>query len=262
LAENGNGVHLIGCHAYAARLHRSRFSDMEPGLPDGYSGEGLINLRRTHENLIGEGLRMISDSYLEPLAKVAIEKGVAYECLTPEGRSYVQILNASRNKQANLMIMGARGQGRAEGMGSTAERVLMYSQGMDVLLMRSPIGFEGGSILVGIDGSENSYAAMSRAVELAEALDKKIEAVSVYDPFFHSGIFKSISASLPEKSRDCFDLTSQERIHDDVIDKGLKRLYSEGLKKGVQQAEVRGLKVGSEVLAGKVCPQIQDFVFK
>jgi nucleotide-binding universal stress UspA family protein len=260
LAEKGSGVHLIGCHAYAARLHRSRFGDMEPGLPEGYRGEGLINLRRTHEDLIGEGLRMISDSYLEPLVKEAIDKGIAYECTTPEGRNYVQVINTANEKRANLLIMGAQGQGRAEGLGSTAERVLLYSQGMDVLLMRCPGGFKGGSIVVGIDGSDNSYNAMRRAVELAKTFDAEIEAVSVYDPFFHSGIFKSITTSLPERAKDRFDISAQEKIHDDVIDEGLKRLYSGGLKRGVQLAEAEGVKVRSEVLAGKVCTQIQDFV--
>ena len=82
LAEKSSDVHLIGCHAYAANLHRARFGDMEPGLPEGYSGEGLVNLRRTHEGLIGEGLRLISDSYLEPLVKEATDKGIEYECAT------------------------------------------------------------------------------------------------------------------------------------------------------------------------------------
>ncbi len=262
LAEKCNGVHLIGCHVYAAGLHRRRFGDMEPGLPEGYSGEGLVNLRRTHEGLIGDGLRLISDSYLEPLVKGATDKGLAYECATPEGRNYIQILRAAEERKANLLIMGAKGQGQAEGLGSTAERVLLYSQRMDILLMRNPWDFDSRSILVGIDGSVDSYYAMMRAVELGKAFNVKIEAVSVYDPFFHSNVFKSISASLPEKAKERFDLSAQEKIHDDVIDEGLKRLYSDGLKKGVRLAEAEGIEVHSEVLAGKVCAQIQDFIAK
>ncbi len=262
LAEKGSSVHLIGCHAYAASLHRTRFGDMEPGLPEGYSGEGLVNLRRTHEGLIGEGLQLISDSYLEPLVKGAIDKGIEYECATPEGRNYIQILRAAGERKANLLVMGAQGQGRAEGLGSTAERVLLYSQGMDVLLMRSPWSFAGKSILVGIDGSVDSYYAMMRAIEIAKAFNAQIEAVSVYDPFFHSMVFKRISKSLPEKAKEHFDLSAQEKIHDDVIDEGLKRLYSDGLKKGIRLADAEGIKARAEVLAGKVCAQIQDFVSK
>ncbi|MFB3764580.1 MAG: universal stress protein [Methanotrichaceae archaeon] len=260
IAEKGSDIHLIGCHAYAASLHRTRFGDMEPGLPEGYIGEGLINLRRTHEGLIGEGLRMISDSYLEPLVKGAADKGIAYECATPEGRNYIQILRAAEERKANLLIMGAQGQGRAEGLGSTAERALLYSQGMDVLLIRKPWSFIGKSILVGIDGSIDSYYAMMRAVELAQVFDAQIEAVSVYDPFFHSSVFRSISASLPEKAKERFDLSAQEKIHDEVIDEGLKRLYTDGLEKGIRLADALGIRARSEVLAGKVCAQIQDFV--
>ncbi len=260
LAEKGYGAQLIGCHAYAARLHRARFGDMEPGLSKSYAGEGLIGLRKTHEGLIGTGMQFISDSYLEPLAKGALDKGITYESMTPEGRNYVQILRAAGEKSVDLLAMGALGQGRAEGLGSTAERVLMHSQSRDVLLMRRPWISEGGSILVGIDGSDNSYHAMRRAVELASVFNAQIEAVSVYDPFFHSEVFKSIAASLPGNAKERFDLSAQERVHDEVIDEGLKRLYSDSLERGIGLADAAGIKIHSEVLAGRVCTEIQNFV--
>lgn len=262
LAEKCDGARLIGCHAYSARLHRARFGDMEPGLPDGYRGEGLIGLRETHEGLIAEGMQLISDAYLEPLAKDALAKGFAYESVTPEGRNYLQILKAAGEADADLLVVGACGQGRAEDLGSTAERILLYSQGADVLLMRKPWTTGGGSILVGIDGSDNSYAAMRQAVGLAKAFDLQIEAVSIYDPFFHSEVFKNIAASLPEKAKEHFDLSAQEKIHDEVIDEGLKSLYSDSLKRGIRLADGAGIRVRSKVMAGKVCTEIQNFVSK
>lgn len=262
LAEKCDGVHLIGCHAYAARLHRTRFGDMEPGLPESYKGEGLIGLRKTHEGLIADGMQLISNSYLEPLARGAIDRGIAYESVTPEGRNYVQILRAAGEKGADFLAMGACGQGQADGLGSTAERVLLYSQGKDVLLMRRPWSIEGGSILVGIDGSDNSYAAMRQAVALASIFNAQIEAVSVYDPFFHTEVFKSIAASLPEKAKEHLNLPAQEKIHDEVIDEGLNRLYSDSLERGVRLATAAGVKIHSEVLAGKVCAEILNFVSK
>lgn len=262
LVERCSGSELIGCHAYAANLHRTRFGDMEPGLPAKYAGPDLSDLRKSHEGLITDGMQIISDSYLEMLAKGALERKTIYRSVIPEGRNYVQILKAAKEKKADLLILGSLGQGGAEGLGSTAERVLVYSQGMDVLLMRRPWDLDGGYILVGVDGSDNSYSAMLRAVDLAEIFGARIKAVSVYDPFFHSNVFKSISASLPAKTKMDFDFSTQEKLHDDIIDEGLRRLYGKGLEKGVKLAEARGIEAAEAVLSGKICPQIHDFVSK
>lgn len=260
LAEKCSGSELIGCHAYAANLHRTRFGDMEPGLPAKYTGAGLDDLRKSHEELIADGMQIISDSYLEALARGALERKTVYRSMTPEGRNYVQILKAAKEKGADLLVSGSRGQGGALGLGSTAERILVYSRGMDILLMRRPWNLDGGPILVGIDGSNSSYDAMLRAAELAETFGAKIEAVSVYDPFFHSNVFRSISASVPEDTGMNFDFSAQEKLHDEIIDDGLRRLYSRGLEKGVDLAKARGIDASGAVLSGKVSPQIQDFI--
>ena len=267
LAEKGNTaekgeVLLIGCHAYSAQLHRARFGDMEPGLPEAYRGDGLSELRKTHEGLITEGMKLISDVYLEALANASLTKGIAYKSVTPEGRNYVRILEAATEKEADLLVIGACGQGKAEGLGSTSERVLLYSHGVDVLLMRRPWCPDGSTILVGIDGSDESFSAMQKAVELAKAFGSGIEAVSVYDPFFHSAVFKSIAVSLPEKARESFDLSAQERTHDEVIDEGLRRLYSNVLERVTSLADGSGAKVYREVLAGRVWAEIQSFASK
>jgi nucleotide-binding universal stress UspA family protein len=145
IAKSGDGTNLIGCHAYAASLHRARFEDMEPILPKSYDGEGLKSLRKTHEGLIGSSMQLIFNSYLELLAKGTLDKDIAYESVPLEGRNYVQILKAAGEKVADLLAMGTSGQGHAEGLGSTAERFLTFSQGGDVLLMRRPWSFEGGT---------------------------------------------------------------------------------------------------------------------
>ncbi|MBI5682321.1 MAG: universal stress protein, partial [Deltaproteobacteria bacterium] len=57
---------ITGCHVYAARLHETRFMDMETGLPERYQSEAILKRQRdVHESLISKGLGIISDSYLD-----------------------------------------------------------------------------------------------------------------------------------------------------------------------------------------------------
>ena len=261
LVTKTDSSELIGCHVYAANLHRTRFSDMEPGLPGDYRGEKLDGLRKTHEDLIGEGLRMISNAYLDPLAKRASSVGVKYKSVTPEGRNYIEILKATRDELPELIVIGGHGQGQAPFLGSTAERVLLYSQESDILVVRRPWKLNGGKIAVGIDGSESSFLALKKALDISISHeDVDVRAISVYDPFFHSEVFKNISSTLGDKAKEHFDLQAQERIHDEVIDEGLERLYNNGLNEGIEYAKSVGKSINPKILAGKILAQITKYV--
>jgi nucleotide-binding universal stress UspA family protein len=255
-------AYLIGCHVYAARLHRTRFADMEPGLPDNYQGGNLDGLRYAHEGLIKEGLQLISNSYLDMLSRRAKDRGIRYKSITPEGRNYTEILNISAQLDADLIVLGAWGQGGDRPLGSTAERILIYSNAGDVLLMRDEWSFDRRPIIVGVDGSENSYSALRRAIEIASVYGAEVRAVSVYDPFFHSGVFKNIASSLTDRAKGHFDISTQEAIHNEIIDEGLEKLYRAGLDKGVRLARSLGVDVKPKVLAGKISPEIQKYALE
>jgi nucleotide-binding universal stress UspA family protein len=113
--------------------------------------------------------------------------------------------------------------------------------------------------VVGIDGSQNSYLALTRAIQIAQAYQTTVEAVAVYDPFFHVGVFRVIADALPEADQKRFDFPAQEQLHDEIIDKGLEKLYREGLERGVLLAEQMGVKIRIEVIAGKVYPQLHHY---
>ena len=81
----------------------------------------------------------------------------------------------------------------------------------------------------------------------------------MYDPYFHLGVFKTIADSLPEKDRQRFDFPSQEKLHDEIIDRGLEKIYAEGLEQAALYARSCGLEMKSKVLAGKVFPQIHHY---
>ena len=64
------GASLVGCHVYAARLHDYRFKQMEYTLPDEYRDETeLERQRKIHDSLIAMGLQLISESYLDVMAR-------------------------------------------------------------------------------------------------------------------------------------------------------------------------------------------------
>jgi len=262
LAEKTPASQIIGCHVYAAELHRTRFEEMEPGLPEQYQAEEQLNdLRNTHESLISDGMALISDSYLAPLVKLAQKKNIPIQGLAPEGRNYVRLIEEIKNHQPDLVIIGALGHGHVpeSRIGSLTERVLMADHNTDLLLLRQPFSFKGRPIVVGIDGSQASYAAFLVAIALAKTLEANIEAVAVYDPFFHVGVFKVIADALPEKDQQRFNFPAQEKLHDEIIDRGLEKLYREGLEKAALLAEHQGVKIKMEVLAGKVFPQIHHY---
>jgi nucleotide-binding universal stress UspA family protein len=259
IVSRSEKCHLIGCHVYASRLHRTRFEEMETGLPDQYQEEKRLNsLRETHEDLISEGMQLISDAYLAPLAKKAKELELSYEEATPEGHHYVKLLQLMQEQEVDLTILGAYGHGYVpeESLGSLTERLLLYGNTGDLLVMRQPWVFKNRPILVGIDGSPNSYQALKRAVEIGILMGAKIEAVAVYDPFFHSTVFKTIAESLPIEAAKRFNFTAQEKLHDEIIDRGLETLYRDSLLRGSFLAKEMGVEIKTDVLAGKVYPQI------
>lgn len=221
------GATLIGLHVYAARLHRVRFEQMEPGLPETYQRETeLVRLRGTHDALITDGLRLISDSYLRELHGKALEAGVQFQAELPEGRNYVEILRQAGRLEADLLVLGAKGLGADDlvPLGSVAERVLQGAS-CDVLIVRSPLPASEAAVLVGIDGSGYALQAAKRAAEWAGCLRSSLRLAAVYDPQFHTGVFRAIAEVLPEEAARRFDFRSQEKLHDEIIDRGLAHLY-------------------------------------
>lgn len=259
LAKVYNKNPLTCCHVYATNMHRTRFEDMEPGLPDRYQEEERLEyLRNAHEDIITDGMQLISDAYLAPIVKRAEERGIKYEGSTPEGRNYIELLKVIRLQKSDLVIMGAWGHGHVGdgSLGSVTERTLLYAPESDILAMKKPWNFKGRPIIVGIDGSENSYAALKKAVEISKIVDAPVEGVAVYDPFFHTDVFSVISRALPDEAKERFNFEAQEKLHDEIIDKGLETLYREGIERGILMARSMGVEVYPEVAKGKVYSQL------
>ena len=178
---------LVGCHVYAAKLHDYRFRQMEYTLPEEYIDEvELERQRKIHDSLITMGLKLISDSYLDGMSRLCGESGLAFEPRMMDGKHHTEILKDLAGSQHDLVVIGALGIGRARDsvIGSVCERVARQSD-RDVWVVKhvpEPGEAERDTILVGVDGSPQSFGALMTAIDLARTFGKKVEAIAVYDP--------------------------------------------------------------------------------
>jgi nucleotide-binding universal stress UspA family protein len=243
---------VTGFHAYAARLHDARFRDMEPGLPERYQRpEELARQRDIHNSLIGQGLQVISDSYLDRFERQCLEAGVPCQRRTSEGQNYVEILKELHSNGYDLLALGALGLGAAADsqIGSVCHRAVLKAR-RDVLVLRGELQ-AGGRVVVGVDGSPYSFAAVERAVELGRVLHAPVEAVAVYDPYFHTTAFHSIAGVLSEEAGKLFRFRDQERLHGEIINQGLEKIYGGYLEEAQVIARDRGGEVSTVLLTGK-----------
>jgi nucleotide-binding universal stress UspA family protein/rubrerythrin len=254
---------LVGCHVYAARLHDYRFRQMEYTLPEEYIDEvELERQRKIHDSLITMGLRLISDSYLDGMSRLCRESGLEFEPRMMDGKHHVEILADLAGSPHDLVVMGALGIGRVRDsvIGSVCERVARQCS-RDVWVVKhlpEPGEAERDTILVGIDGSPQSFGALMTAVELARAFDKKVETIAVYDPYLHYSVFNGIVNVLTEQAAKVFRFEEQNQLHEEIIDTGLAQIYQSHLDVSERMAGEAGFAIRKTLLDGKPFQKILD----
>ncbi len=198
---------------------------------------------------------------MRDIVQSAQEKQINVHGLTPEGRNYAVMLGQLANLLPDLVVLGAFGHGYVpeSRIGSLTERIVLGQSCGDTQSMRQPWEFKSKPVVVAIDGSQESYQALYRAIMLSRYFEAPLEAIAVYDPFFHGSVFKAISDALPAEQQQRFNFPAQERLHDEIIDRGLEKLYREGLERAVLLAQQEGAELKVEMLAGKVYPQIHHY---
>lgn len=246
------GAEVSGCHVYAAKLHEERFTDMEAGLPQQYQPEAILKRQREiHQSLIEKGLGIISDSYLDKFDAGARAKGVSnVRRRSREGKNYVELVNETMEGGYDLVVMGGLGMGEVElsFLGGVCERVARHIN-KDMLVVKTP-SFDG-KITVGIDGSPSSYAALMAALEFRSIFGGELEAVAVFDPYFHQVAFRNIAGALSEEASKIFRFKEQEKLHDEIIDQGMAKIYQAHLDTAYRLASARGVEIKTVLLAGK-----------
>jgi len=263
IAGSSNAT-LVGNHVYAAKLHEVRFTQMEPGLPDRFQDPAELQRQRdVHSTLITTGLELISDSYLDVFTRICEKKGLKHERSMLEGKNYQELVKDIQTKDYDLVIMGFKGIGSSKSttIGSVTERVVRRVK-TDTLIMKNDRPLRENRILVAIDGSEQSYEGLRRAMEFSKYLGTTIEAVSVYDPNFHYVMFNNISKVLSEEAGEVFRFKEQEALHENIIDEGLEKIYTDYLSVAKQYAEEQGVEIKTTLLSGKAFVKINRYVEK
>jgi len=242
---------VTACHIYGVDIHRRRFSDMEPGLPANYQQrETLSKLRTAHNRLIREGFLALSAGYVDDFMNSARKAGITAESVALEGRSYSGILHLAKTRRCDLICLGADGLGAIgnDMLGGTTTRILS-SAPCDVLIARSAL--QGGPILTGIDGSTEALKSVAKAVKLGSAMRKPVRMVAAYDPDFHTHVFGAVAESLSPERQKQAGIAGQEKLHDDIINDGLGKLYTEFLNEALQRFSNEDVDVTTSLVTGK-----------
>ncbi len=256
------GSLLIGCHVYDATLHQRRFRDMEKGLPPQYQEESVLQKQRDlHSSLINLGLKLISESYLDVFRKKCKEAVVPHEGILLEGKNYYEIIKEVQGNCYDLVILGALGLAAVNEnvIGSVCERVVRRIK-TDVLIIKNK-SLEG-KVLVAVDGSMPSIAGVASAISFAKTFNLKLVAVSVFDPHYHRVAFESIANVLSKEAGQIFRFKEQETLHEEIIDKGLAKIYQNHLDRVSQMAGDAGVEIDTVLMDGKPYDKILRYIQK
>jgi nucleotide-binding universal stress UspA family protein len=205
------------------------------------------------------------------LADDADDVGVSFGSERLEGSAHESLLSYMGDSEEDLMVFGAWGDGEGVApLGSAVERFLRRSQ-TDTLVVKNPESLhvgegqylgEKGAILVCIDGSPRSYHGLRIAIQLAKKFQRRVEAVGVYDPYLHYTLFNGIVGVLSEKASKVFKFADQEKLHEEIIDTGLAKIYQAHLDVARKVAEEDGVQVRSVLLDGKAYEKILQYARK
>ncbi len=264
LAASASGT-VTGIHAYAAKLHDRRFKQMEGGLPEKYQRESeMEHQREVHEDLIGMGLGLISDSYHDAAELISTNASVPFRRLSPEGKNYACLIDALNTGDFDVLALGSLGLGAVAGstIGTVCERVVRRSP-IDVFVAKdTQLAIGEGPIVVGMDGSPKSFGALKTAFDIARRLDVAVHVVAAYDPYYHYVAFNKISTVLDEEAGKVFRFKEQEQLHEELIDEGIAKIYQAHLNVARSVAEDAGVEIHTELVAGKPYQAIRSYVEK
>ncbi|HMS84198.1 MAG TPA: universal stress protein [Nitrospira sp.] len=259
------GSKIVGSHVYAAKMHDKRFKQMEAGLPEEYHDEKeLDRQRQIHDSLITRGLQIITDSYLDYVDKKCNEANLPIERRSLEGRNWKVLSEDINTNGYDLVIMGALGVGAVKDsvIGSNTERVIRRVRNSDMLIIKNIQPMTSGKIVVAVDGSPYSFGGLMTGLQLGKALNMPVEAISAFDPYFHYAAFHSISGVLNEEAGKVFRFKEQEKLHEEIIDSGLAKIYQSHLDISREIAQAEQTDVKTTLLDGKAFEKIIQYVRK
>lgn len=265
LAELADAPVITGAHVYAAKLHDLRFRQMEGGLPEQFKQEQELERQRdVHDDLITRGLSIITDSYLDQGAAECDLLGINFRRCSLEGKNYRALTQETNSGAYDLLVMGALGLGAIKGsrLGTVCDRVVRRSA-IDTLVIKEPgRTITEGPIVVAVDGSSKAYGGLVTALALAKHWHVPVKVIAAFDPYYHYVAFNRIAGVLSEEAGKVFKFKDQEKLHEEIIDSGLAKIYDGHLTVARSIAEDFGIEIETELLDGKPHDAIEKYVSK
>lgn len=256
---------ITATHAYAAKMHDVRFRQMEGGLPEPFREEQELERQRdVHDDLITRGLSIITDSYLDQVDTACKEHGFKLNRRALEGKNYRALVNETNSGNYDLLIIGALGLGAVKGsrIGTVCGRVVRRSD-IDTLVIKNvKHSISEGPIIVAVDGSTRSYGGLLTALTLAEKFFVPVKVIAAFDPYYHYVAFNRIAGVLSEEAGKVFKFKEQEKLHEEIIDSGLAKIYEGHLSVAESIADDFGITIETELLAGKAHDAIEKYIHK
>jgi nucleotide-binding universal stress UspA family protein len=256
---------ITGAHVYAAQLHDRRFRQMEGGLPESYRQEAELERQRDiHDDLITRGLSTITDSYLDQVASFCVKKQIGYRRVSLEGKNYRELTREFNSGCYDLAVLGSLGLGAVPGhrLGTVCERVLRRTQ-IDTLVIKDPQRpLASGPLVAAVDGSAHGFGGLLTALDLARRWQVPLHVIAAFDPYYHYVAFNRIAAVLSEEAGRIFRFKDQEKLHEEIIDAGLAKIYQGHLDVAASLAAEAGVPVATALLDGKPFEVIGKFVSK
>jgi nucleotide-binding universal stress UspA family protein len=256
---------ITGTHAYAAKLHDTRFRQMEGGLPEQFREEEELERQRdVHDDLISRGLSIITDCYLDQAERACEKANITFVRSSLEGKNYRVLTDEANSGRHELLVMGSLGLGAVEGsrLGTVCQRVTRRSR-IDTLIIKEPDSkLSAGPIVVAIDGSAKAYGGLVTALSLAREWKVKVKVVSVFDPYFHYVAFNRIAGVLSDEAGKVFRFKEQEQLHEEIIDSGLAKIYQAHLDVAKAIAEEMGVDIETVLLDGKPHAAIEKYLHR
>jgi nucleotide-binding universal stress UspA family protein len=257
------GAEMTAAHVYAAKMHDLRFRQMEGGLPEQFRQEQELERQRdVHDDLITRGLSIITDCYLDQAERACRSESVDFMRCSLEGKNYRELVKEANSGKHDLLVLGALGLGAVQGgrLGTVCQRVVRRTD-IDTLVIKDPRRrLAEGPIVVAVDGSPRAYGGLLTALALAAHWQVPVKAVAAFDPYYHYVAFNRIAGVLSEEAGKVFRFKDQEKLHEEIIDSGLARIYQGHLRVAEGIAADYGTELETRLLDGKPHDAIEKYL--
>jgi nucleotide-binding universal stress UspA family protein len=137
-----------------------------------------------YEKLIADAERRLAEDWAAPLRGAAVRHRCLQLTGTPDS-----LLAATEAEDADLLVVGTRGAGRHAGLhlGSLAHHLAHYTRGPLAIVPIAGAASSIDRIVVGVDGSPGSAAAVRWCADIAATVGAEVSAVCAFDPHPRGG---------------------------------------------------------------------------